>query len=142
MLAIVGGNLIDGTGAPPLQDVTVLVDGERIVEVGPRPSVPIPEGAEVLDAAGHTVMPGLIDVHDHLASGGYGLTGRWGMDEPLSLFNIRTSQVIEDTLAAGYTTVRDAGGLDAGFKMAVEEGLIKGPRPDCVGQHHVAHRRH
>ena len=128
MLAIVGGNLIDGTGAPPLQDVTVLVDGERIAEVGPRPSVPIPEGAEVLDAAGHTIMPGLIDVHDHLASGGYGLTGRWGMDEPLSLFNIRTSQVIEDTLAAGYTTVRDAGGLDAGFKMAVEEGLIKGPR--------------
>ena len=73
-------------------------------------------------------MPGLIDVHDHLASGGYGLTGRWGMDEPSSLFAIRTSQVIEDTLAAGYTTVRDAGGLDAGFKMAVEEGLIKGPR--------------
>ena len=128
MLAIVGGNLIDGAGAPTVQDVTVLVDGERIVEVGPRLSVPIPEGAEALDAAGHTIMPGLIDVHDHLASGGYGLTGRWGMDEPLSLLSIRTSQVIEDTLAAGYTTVRDAGGLDAGFKMAVEEGLIKGPR--------------
>ena len=128
MLAIVGGNLIDGTGAPMVQDVTVLVDGERIVEVGPRPSVPIPEGAEVLDAAGHTIMPGLIDVHDHLASGGYGLTGRWGMDEPSSLFAIRTAQVIEDTLDAGYTTIRDAGGLDAGFKMAVEEGLIKGPR--------------
>ena len=128
MLAIVGGNLIDGTGAPALQDAAVLIDGERIIEAGPRPSVPIPEGAEVLDAAGHTIMPGLIDVHDHLASGGYGLTGRWGMDEPSSLFSIRTAQVIEDTLAAGYTTVRDAGGLDAGFKMAVEEGLIKGPR--------------
>ncbi len=128
MLAIVGGNLIDGTGTPVTQDVTVLIDGERIVEVGPRASVPVPEGAEVIDAAGHTIMPGLIDVHDHLASGGYGLTGRWGMDEPLSLLSIRTSQVIEDTLAAGYTTVRDAGGLDAGFKMAVEEGLIKGPR--------------
>ena len=128
MLAIVGGNLIDGTGAPAMQDAAVLIDGERIVEAGPRASVPIPEGAEVLDAAGQTIMPGLIDVHDHLASGGYGLTGRWGMDEPHSLFNIRTAHVIEDTLAAGYTTVRDAGGLDAGFKMAVEEGLIKGPR--------------
>ncbi len=128
MLAIVGGNLIDGTGAPALPDAAVLIDGERIVEAGPRASVPIPEGAEVLDAAGQTIMPGLIDVHDHLASGGYGLTGRWGMDEPNSLFTIRTAQVIEDTLMAGYTTVRDAGGLDAGFKMAVEEGLIKGPR--------------
>ena len=106
MLAIVGGNLIDGSGRPVVEDTTVLIDGDRILEAGPRASVPIPEGAEVLDASGHTVMPGLIDVHDHLASGGYGLTGRWGMDEPMSLFNIRTAQVIEDTLAAGYTTVR------------------------------------
>ncbi len=128
MLAIVGGNLIDGSGGPPLENATVLIDGDRILEVGPRAAVSVPEGAEVLDAAGHTVMPGLIDVHDHLASGGYGLTGRWGMDEPLSLGNLKTAQVIEDTLAAGYTTVRDAGGLDAGFKMAVEQGLIKGPR--------------
>ena len=128
MLAIVGGNLIDGTGAPAVADAAVLVDGGRIVAAGPRAAVVIPEGAVVYDAAGHTIMPGLIDVHDHLASGGYGLTGRWGMDEPLSLSNIKTAQVIEDTLAAGYTTVRDAGGLDAGFKMAVEQGLIKGPR--------------
>jgi imidazolonepropionase-like amidohydrolase len=128
MLAIVGGNLIDGTGSTMVEDVAVLIDGERIIEVGPRASVPIPEGTEVIDATGRTIMPGLIDVHDHLASGGYGLTGRWGMDEPLSLSNVRTAHVIEDTLAAGYTTVRDAGGLDAGFKMAVEEGLIKGPR--------------
>ena len=128
MLAIVGGNLIDGSGGPVVENAAVLIDGERILEAGPRSSVPIPEGAEVHDASGHTIMPGLIDVHDHLASGGYNLSGRWGMDEPLSLANIKTAQVIEDTLAAGYTTVRDAGGLDAGFKMAVEEGIIKGPR--------------
>ena len=128
MLAIVGGNLIDGTGSPVVENATVLVDGDRIVEVGPRAAISIPDGCEVLDATGHTIMPGLIDVHDHLASGGYGLTGRWGMDEPLSLSNVKTAQVIEDTLAAGYTTVRDAGGLDVGFKMAVEQGIIKGPR--------------
>ena len=128
MLAIVGGNLIDGTGSPVVENATVLVDGDRIVEVGPRAAINIPDGSEVLDATGHTIMPGLIDVHDHLASGGYGLTGRWGMDEPLSLSNVKTAQVIEDTLAAGYTTVRDAGGLDVGFKMAVEQGIIKGPR--------------
>ena len=128
MLAIVGGNLIDGSGGAVVENAAVLIAGERIIEAGPRASIPIPEGAEVRDATGHTIMPGLIDVHDHLASGGYNLSGRWGMDEPLSLANIKTAQVIEDTLAAGYTTVRDAGGLDAGFKMAVEAGLIKGPR--------------
>ena len=128
MLAIVGGNLIDGTGSPVVENATVIVDGDRIVEVGPRAAGNIPDGCEILDATGHTIMPGLIDVHDHLASGGYGLTGRWGMDEPLSLSNVKTAQVIEDTLAAGYTTVRDAGGLDVGFKMAVEQGIIKGPR--------------
>ena len=52
--------------------------------------------------------------------------GEWTSRCPLA--NIKTAQVIEDTLAAGYTTVRDAGGLDAGFKMAVEAGIIKGPR--------------
>lgn len=128
MLAIVGGKLIDGTGAPPVRAAAVLIDGDRIVAAGPRAAVAIPDAAAVYDAAGQTIMPGLIDVHDHLASGGYGLTGRWGMDEPLSLANIKTAQVIEDTLAAGYTTVRDAGGLDAGFKMAVEQGIIRGPR--------------
>ena len=128
MLAIVGGNLIDGTGSPAVANAAVLIDGDRILEAGPQAAVTIPDDATVYDAAGQTIMPGLIDVHDHLASGGYGLTGRWGMDEPLSLANIKTAQVIEDTLAAGYTTVRDAGGLDAGFKMAVEQGIIKGPR--------------
>lgn len=128
MLAIVGGNLIDGTGRPAVANAAVLIDGDRILEAGPQAAASIPDGAAVYDAAGQTIMPGLIDVHDHLASGGYGLTGRWGMDEPLSLSHIKTAQVIEDTLAAGYTTVRDAGGLDAGFKMAVEQGIIKGPR--------------
>ena len=70
MLAIVGGNLIDGSGGPVVANAAVLIDGARIVAVGPRAAVPIPEGAEVCDAAGHTIMPGLIDVHDHLASGG------------------------------------------------------------------------
>ena len=73
-------------------------------------------------------MPGLIDCHDHLASKGYDLPRRWGLDEPISLQHLRTAYVLAQTLAAGYTYVRDAGGLDAGFKMAVEEGLYPGPR--------------
>ncbi len=128
MKAIVGGKLIDGTGAAPVSDMTVLVDGERIIEVGPRAAVTVPPDAEVIDVTGMTVMPGLIDCHDHLASENYDLLSRWGLDDPASLRFLRTAKVLEETLASGYTCVRDGGGLDAGFKMAIEEGLIPGPR--------------
>ena len=74
------------------------------------------------------MLPGLIDAHDHLASHGYALATRWGLDEPASTAHLRTARVLADTLAMGYTTVRDAGGLDAGFKVAIEQGLIPGPR--------------
>ena len=74
------------------------------------------------------MLPGLIDCHDHLVARGYDLTERWGLAEPRSLNDIRTAKVLELTLLTGYTTVRDAGWLDAGFRMAVEEGLIPGPR--------------
>ncbi len=128
MKAIVGGNLIDGTGAAALPDSTVLIDEERIVEVGPRAAVTVPPDADVVDATGMTVMPGLIDCHDHLMSENYDILSRWGLDDPASLRFLRTANVLEDTLASGYTSVRDGSGLDAGFKMAVEQGVISGPR--------------
>jgi imidazolonepropionase-like amidohydrolase len=120
--------LIDGTGAAAVADSTVLIDGERIVEVGPRAAVTVPSDAEVVDATGMTVMPGLIDCHDHLASESYDIMSRWGLDDPASLRFLRTANVLEDTLASGYTSVRDGSGLDAGFKMAIEQGVISGPR--------------
>ena len=126
--AIVGGNLIDGTGAAAVVDSTVLIDGERIVEVGQRAAVTVPSDADVVDATGMTVMPGLIDCHDHLASENYDIMSRWGLDDPASLRFLRTANVLEDTLASGYTSARDGGGLDAGFKIAIEEGVISGPR--------------
>ena len=129
MQALVGGTLIDGRGGEPQADSTVLVgDDGRIATVGPRAAVAIPEGAQQLDIKGHTVMPGLIDCHDHLASFTYELLSRWGMTEPQSTRAIRIARVIEDTLQSGYTTIRDCGWLDAGYKGAVEQGLIDGPR--------------
>ena len=128
MKALVGANLIDGTGGPVVNDATVLIDGERIVETGPRLAVTLPPRTEVIDVAGMTVMPGMIDCHDHLASKDYGMPSRLGYHEPLSLQHLRTAKVLEQTLAAGYTCVRDGGGLDVGFKQAVEQGLYPGPR--------------
>ena len=129
MKAFTGGTLIDGTGAEPLQDTTVVVgDDGRIQAAGRTEEVPVPAGAEVVDISGMTLLPGLIDCHDHLGIHEYNLWGRWGFGEPGSTRHLRTAKVLEQTLLSGYTTVRDAGWLDAGFRLAIEEGLIAGPR--------------
>jgi imidazolonepropionase-like amidohydrolase len=124
-----GATLIDGTGASPVSDAVVLIDAAgRIAAAGPRQAVAPPPTAEIIDVSGLTLLPGLIDCHDHLASHGYALSRRWGLDEPQSTTNLRTAAVLRQTLGTGYTTVRDAAGLDAGFKQAIEEELITGPR--------------
>jgi imidazolonepropionase-like amidohydrolase len=125
---LTGATLIDGTGAAPVPDAAVVIDGDRITAAGPRPAVTWPAQAQIIDARGRTLIPGLIDAHDHMASHGYALATRWGLDEPASTAHLRTARVLAETLAMGYTTVRDAGGLDAGFKLAIEQGLIPGPR--------------
>jgi len=125
---ITGVTLIDGTGRAPIADAALVIDGDRIAAAGARHAMSWPAHAAVIDLRGRTVLPGLIDAHDHLASHGYGFATRWGLDEPASTVHLRTARVLADTLAMGYTTVRDAGGLDAGFKLAIEQGLIPGPR--------------
>jgi imidazolonepropionase-like amidohydrolase len=128
MTILRGATLIDGTGAPPLRDATLVVHDGRVESIATGAGGPWPASHEVIDAAGLTILPGLIDCHDHLAFHGYELAARWGLSEPASTQNVRTARVIEQTLAAGYTTIRDAGGLDAGFRLAIDEGLIRGPR--------------
>ena len=128
MKAITGATLIDGTGSAPVSDAVVLIEGSDIVGVGSAESVQVPDGAELIEAPGMTVMPGLIDTHDHLASFAYEIASRWGITEPRSTRHLRIASVLRQTLETGYTTVRDAGGLAAGFRMAVDEGLVPGPR--------------
>ncbi len=65
VVAIVGGQLIDGNGGRPLQDSCILIRGNQIIKVGTRLETPIPQGAEVLDASGQSVLPGLFDSHFH-----------------------------------------------------------------------------
>jgi len=128
MRALIGATLIDGTGQPTIPDSAILIDKEYIKDVGPRELVEIPDNTEIINVSGKVIMPGMIDCHDHLSAQGYDLASRWGLHEPNSLQNLRTASVLSETLSAGYTCVRDAGGLDEGFKMAVEEGLYPGPR--------------
>ncbi len=128
MKVLKGGTLIDGTGTGPVPGVMVVIRGQRIEAVTTRADGDWPSEAEIIDVSGMTILPGLIDCHDHLAMHGYDLARRWGIDEPQSTRALRTAKVLQDTLAAGYTAVRDAGGLDAGFKRAIDDGLITGPR--------------
>lgn len=67
---LVGGTLIDGTGAPPINDSIVVINNKYIVAVDKRDEIPIPEGSEVYDITGKTIMPGLIDSHCHFLSMG------------------------------------------------------------------------
>jgi imidazolonepropionase-like amidohydrolase len=127
MIVLKNARVIDGTGAAPLPGATLVVRDNRIAEVTTR-NAEFPADATIVDCAGMTVLPGLIDCHDHMANHRYALDHRWKLDEPASTRHLRTAKVLRDTLAAGYTTIRDAAGLDVGFKRAIEEGLIPGPR--------------
>src|SRR2546430_3992631 len=129
MTILRAGTLIDGTGASPVRDAAVVIHKGRSEggTTAGRSTGGSPD-AEVIAASRFTVLPGLTDCHDHLAFHGYELVRRWGLDEPQSSRHLRTARVASQVLASGYTAVRDAGGLDAGFRLAIHEGLITGDR--------------
>jgi imidazolonepropionase-like amidohydrolase len=102
-LALVGGTLIDGTGAAAIPDSVVVIHDGRIVAAGTRASVKIPKDAKVIDAQGKTILPGLWDMHAHFEQ------VEWG---PIYL-------------AAGVTTVRDCGN-EFEFITAVRDAVAKG----------------
>lgn len=117
-----GGRVFDGTGAEPTEADLVIEDG-LITDVGPGL-----DGDEQVDVAGKTLLPGLFDVHVHLAFSYEDFDETRLMNEPFSLMFHRMAQNLRTTLALGITTVRDAAGADAGLRMAVEQGLMPGPR--------------
>jgi imidazolonepropionase-like amidohydrolase len=102
-LAIVGATLIDGTDNPPLTNSAVVIHNGKIVAIGPRSSIAIPANAEIIDATGKTVLPGLWDMHAHFEQ------VEWG---PIYL-------------AAGITTVRDCGN-ELEFITAVRDAIANG----------------
>ena len=101
-LAIVGATLIDGTGAAPVADSAIVIEKGRIVAAGPRSKVKIPHHAEMIDAQGKFILPGLWDMHAHFEQ------VEWG---PIYL-------------AAGVTTVRDCGN-EFEFIAAVRDAIAQ-----------------
>ncbi|MBO0745650.1 MAG: amidohydrolase family protein [Candidatus Dormibacteraeota bacterium] len=125
-LVITGANLIDGTGRDPISDAAVVVENGRFRTVGPASGVPRPRDAQVLHADGRTLLPGFIDAHVHAAYRARDL--KQHLLNPPTYNILRSTSILRATLDCGVTTARDCGGADAGFRMALEENLVAGPR--------------
>ncbi|MGE0766809.1 MAG: amidohydrolase family protein [Hyphomicrobiaceae bacterium] len=108
----------------------ILVEGDLIREVAAKP---IKSGAAtVIDCAGRTLMPGLIDCHVHVMHSEVNVRFLEAM--PLTLLTARAAVRLKAMLDRGFTTVRDTGGCDWGVKTAVEQGLMQGPRLFIAGK--------
>lgn len=134
LLAIMADRMID-TGAGELRaGVVVVVDGERIVDV----AATAPAGATIIDLPGHTLVPGLMDMHAHLIGDPEGnqsysavVTSNAARDALTGVLNARA------TVMAGFTSVRDIGTfrafVDCALRDAIEAGVVPGPRMLCAG---------
>jgi imidazolonepropionase-like amidohydrolase len=117
-------NIWDGTSDSLSMNSNVLVEGNLIKSVGP--SIALPEGTEVIDGGGRTLMPGMIDIHSHLCVQD-GLP--WGRDNwDQMAMGAMTGDLVKDFLQQGFTTTRDVGCNTLGIAKAIRLGRIDGPR--------------
>jgi imidazolonepropionase-like amidohydrolase len=123
--------LLDCTGGEPKYPGTVVVVEGTIREISDGKGI-VPSGAEVIDCKGKTLMAGLIEGHMHV---------NLFLNEPSeqtrrylpSMIVVKCLGILEDTLMQGFTSALDAGGADAGFKLAQVQGLVKGPKLKVCG---------
>jgi imidazolonepropionase-like amidohydrolase len=121
------GVLIDGTGNPPIQDAAVLIEDNQVRGIGPANRIKLPAAEIVeIDAGGGHILPGFFDTHVHLLLEGVNMVR--DMQAPFSTRFYNSVNFMQRTIEAGVTSVRDAGGADAGVKQSVESGAVVGPR--------------
>ena len=125
-MVIIAERLIDGTGRDPIEAAAVVIESGRITAAGARSSLTFPAGAEVIEDDDLTLLPGLMDMHVHLASAGTNLVKILMTPPSLALLNSVPNSA--RTLAAGVTTVRDAGHTPVGVRLAAEAGYFPAPR--------------
>lgn len=125
-----GGRFLDPNESELLDGVDVLIEGDRIREVSDRPITSA--SATRIDLRGQTLMPGLVDAHVHVNASTVDVGTNAAL--PSSLATLRAARLMHSMLMRGFTTVRDVGGADHGLVLAVEEGLIDGPRLVIAGK--------
>lgn len=121
LLSVIDGLVFDGVGPEPVE-CPIHTEAGRIVSLeGPPPG-----GARVVNAKGRLVTPGLIDAHLHAYTVSVDLLENEAL--PMSYVATKAARRLEGALRRGFTTVRDVAGGDIGLRMAIEDGLIDGPR--------------
>ena len=130
VVALLHVRVIDGTGAAPRDDQTVILRNGKIEALGPSSSTPVPEGAERLELAGHTVFPGLVGMHNHLY---YPAPGSGNpRTYPPHVFSFPRLY-----LAGGVTTIRTTGSVetytDLETKKLIDSGKMPGPKMHITG---------
>ena len=120
-LSVINGLVFDGVDAEPVEQ-PIHTFGGRIVGLDGRPT----EGARVIDAGGRLVTPGLIDAHFHAYTVSLDLLEMEAL--PMSYVAAKAAKRLQAALRRGFTTVRDVAGGDIGLRMALDHGLIDGPR--------------
>jgi len=126
-LVVRNAKLLDVQAAELRPGASLRIEADKIVEVAEDGrALTVDADVPILDAEGRTLMPGLIDAHVHPAITTLDLAAM--VHRQASWMAIETKFILEGMLRRGFTTIRDAGGLDAGIAVATERGLIRGPR--------------
>ncbi|HEV2350635.1 MAG TPA: amidohydrolase family protein [Terriglobia bacterium] len=130
VIALTHVRVIDGTGAAPLDDQTIIIEGGKIKSVGSAGQNPQPPGAKVLDLAGSTVIPGLVGMHDHLFYPS-------GSDDGPAIYNEMGFSAPRLYLACGVTSIRTTGSIepytDLSLKKLIDAGKFTGPKIHVTG---------
>ncbi len=130
-LFFIRASLVDGD-RPAVSDAHVVVDGDRILAVGTGPPPAVTPEDRVIDLNGRTLMPGMVNCHFHSTYHNLGSTpAPFGLEEPMALQAVRAVNSLGLLLDSGFTSAVSAGApfaIDASMKVAIDRGLIPGPR--------------
>jgi imidazolonepropionase-like amidohydrolase len=137
LTVIEAGRLVDGTGAEPIESARIVIEGERIREVGPASQVGLPNGdADRIDFSEYTIVPGLLDGHVHLVFSALPTTLPDILSDDNPRILLRAVHNAQLALRVGVTTVRDCGGRDLmplKLRDAIAAGVLPGPRILAAG---------
>jgi len=135
---VTGGRLVDGTGRPPLAEAAVVITDGRIRHAGPSAAMPaVPPDARRIDAAGGTIMPGLVEAHFHATYFNVEKLEDLDIKYPVEYVTLQAAVNCRLALECGYTAARSGGCLfncDVWLKKAIEHDLIPGPRLSASGR--------
>ena len=139
-LLVSNATVLDGTGSPPVAGQSVLIEGDTITAVGVDVSadqVPRGDTVERLDAAGKTLMPGLIDAHCHTTFGETFQQEEQDLYTSVETRTLRSAWNVKKILRAGVTGISDPGGsyfISVGVREGVRSGIVEGPHIFAAGR--------